>query len=78
MVSPNGSFFSLVSTAHNLSLLFPFVVGGHLEHMMSWFAVRQECPTGCGHVCNMRQTLNAFPRSTSMREMNQLDSSSNS
>ena len=55
-----------------------FWTGGHLEHAMSWFSVRQECPTGCGHICNMLQTLSAFPRSTSMREIDKLDISLNS
>ncbi|KAL7573899.1 hypothetical protein ACA910_001913 [Epithemia clementina (nom. ined.)] len=52
--------------------------GGHLEHIMGWFAQRHECPTGCGHVCNMVQSLNAFPRSTSMRDLDKLDISLNS
>lgn len=25
--------------------------GGHLHHMKDWFLVEQQCPTGCGHLC---------------------------
>jgi hypothetical protein len=46
--------------------------GGHLEHALEWFGgsngnpVREMCPTGCGHRCNMLQQLNAFPRTDSL------------
>ena len=46
--------------------------GGHLEHALQWFgglsgkAVRDQCPTGCGHRCNFVQTLSAFPRTDSL------------
>jgi hypothetical protein len=42
--------------------------GGHLDHALQWFggssgnSVREVCPTGCGHKCNMLQPLSAFPR----------------
>jgi len=54
--------------------------GGHLEHALTWFgglggsAMRETCPTGCGHRCNILQTMNAFPRTDSMREVEKLDS----
>ncbi|KAK6165695.1 hypothetical protein SNE40_022574 [Patella caerulea] len=25
--------------------------GGHIDHIKDWFAVNNECPTGCGHMC---------------------------
>lgn len=32
--------------------------GGHLEHMLEWFAQHSSlCPTGCMHVCNLRTSL---------------------
>mmetsp|Transcript_11191 Transcript_11191/g.21323 ORF Transcript_11191/g.21323 Transcript_11191/m.21323 type:complete len:97 (+) Transcript_11191:1229-1519(+) len=49
--------------------------GGHLEHALSWFgglsgkAVRELCPTGCGHRCNRLQPISAFPRTDSLREL---------
>lgn len=27
--------------------------GGHVKHLQEWFALNQECPTGCGHKCHM-------------------------
>jgi Zinc-ribbon, C4HC2 type len=46
--------------------------GGHLEHALQWFgggqggkAVREMCPTGCGHRCNLVQMASAFPRTDS-------------
>jgi hypothetical protein len=50
--------------------------GGHSQCALQWFgglsgkAVREVCPTGCGHKCNMRQTqqLTAFPRTVSLLE----------
>ena len=59
------SNYPLVGTGH----------GGHLEHALQWFgglqgkAVRETCPTGCGHRCNLLQQISAFPRTTSMKEM---------
>lgn len=47
--------------------------GGHLEHALQWFGgpsgktVREVCPTGCGHRCNLVQTVSAFPRTDSLR-----------
>jgi hypothetical protein len=49
--------------------------GGHLEHALLWFGgadekpVREVCPTGCGHKCNMLQELTAFPRTDSLRDL---------
>lgn len=32
--------------------------GGHLEHMLEWFALHSSlCPTGCMHVCNLRTAI---------------------
>jgi hypothetical protein len=34
--------------------------GGHLDHALQWFGglsgkpVREVCPTGCGHKCNLQ------------------------
>lgn len=48
--------------------------GGHLDHALQWFGglcgnvVREMCPTGCGHRCNMAQHLTAFPRTESLRQ----------
>mmetsp|Transcript_1521 Transcript_1521/g.4603 ORF Transcript_1521/g.4603 Transcript_1521/m.4603 type:complete len:207 (+) Transcript_1521:518-1138(+) len=28
--------------------------GGHLAHMRNWFETEVECPTGCGHRCQIR------------------------
>lgn len=49
--------------------------GGHLDHALQWFGgqsgkgVREMCPTGCGHRCNMlQQQLVSFPRTGSLRE----------
>ncbi|GKZ00061.1 hypothetical protein MPSEU_000959500 [Mayamaea pseudoterrestris] len=28
--------------------------GGHVRHLTSWFALHEECPTGCGCLCVMR------------------------
>jgi hypothetical protein len=48
--------------------------GGHLDHALQWFgglsgnAVREVCPTGCGHKCNMLQQLLSFPRTESLKE----------
>jgi len=45
--------------------------GGHLDHALEWFGgmsgnpVREVCPTGCGHKCNLTQQLNSFPRTES-------------
>jgi hypothetical protein len=48
--------------------------GGHLEHALQWFggsqsgkAVREVCPTGCGHRCNFLQMVSAFPRTDSFK-----------
>jgi WD repeat-containing protein 24 len=41
--------------------------GGHLDHALSWFGgrdgkpVREMCPTGCGHRCNLSQQFNSLP-----------------
>lgn len=41
--------------------------GGHLDHALEWFGgldgnpVREMCPTGCGHRCNLAQMLSSFP-----------------
>mmetsp|Transcript_19354 Transcript_19354/g.27361 ORF Transcript_19354/g.27361 Transcript_19354/m.27361 type:complete len:142 (-) Transcript_19354:437-862(-) len=46
--------------------------GGHLDHALQWFGgmsgkgVREVCPTGCGHKCNLVQQVSAFPRTSSM------------
>ena len=43
--------------------------GGHSKCALQWFgglnekAVREECPTGCGHKCNMVRVNGTFPRS---------------
>lgn len=48
--------------------------GGHLDHALQWFgggkgtAVREVCPTGCGHKCNLLQHTSAFPRTSSLNE----------
>ena len=50
--------------------------GGHLSHALQWFGgpssggggVREVCPTGCGHKCNLVKELSAFPRTESMHE----------
>lgn len=40
--------------------------GGHLDHALAWFGgrdgkpVRELCPTGCGHKCNISQQMNAL------------------
>jgi hypothetical protein len=53
--------------------------GGHMEHALQWFGglsgkpVREMCPTGCGHKCNMMQPLSAFPRTESLRDLAQSD-----
>jgi Zinc-ribbon, C4HC2 type len=45
--------------------------GGHLDHALEWFGgsigspVREVCPTGCGHKCNLKRQLNSFPRTES-------------
>jgi hypothetical protein len=46
--------------------------GGHLDHALEWFGggidgnpVRESCPTGCGHRCNLSTQLSAFPRTDS-------------
>jgi hypothetical protein len=50
--------------------------GGHLDHALQWFgglngkSVREVCPTGCGHKCNFMQQLSAFPRTGSLRNIN--------
>lgn len=47
--------------------------GGHLDHALLWFGgpsgktVREVCPTGCGHRCNLVQSVSAFPRTESLR-----------
>ena len=28
--------------------------GGHAEHLHAWFQTNLECPTGCGHRCQIR------------------------
>jgi hypothetical protein len=49
--------------------------GGHLDHALQWFGglsgkpVREVCPTGCGHKCNMLQPLSAFPRTESISQL---------
>eukprot|EP00566_Odontella_aurita_P004060 CAMPEP_0113564672 /NCGR_PEP_ID=MMETSP0015_2-20120614/21750_1 /TAXON_ID=2838 /ORGANISM="Odontella" /LENGTH=1222 /DNA_ID=CAMNT_0000466781 /DNA_START=16 /DNA_END=3680 /DNA_ORIENTATION=- /assembly_acc=CAM_ASM_000160 len=49
--------------------------GGHLEHAIEWFGgedsggaggLREFCPTGCGHKCNLSQIIMAFPRTNSL------------
>jgi hypothetical protein len=47
--------------------------GGHLDHALQWFSgldgkVREVCPTGCGHRCNMTKQLSAFPRTDSLQD----------
>ena len=50
--------------------------GGHLSHALQWFGglssgkggVREMCPTGCGHKCNLIKELSAFPRTDSLHE----------
>lgn len=55
--------FSLVLPGH----------GGHVECAIQWFGSisgekkREVCPTGCGHRCNLVQTVTAFPRMNSMQ-----------
>jgi hypothetical protein len=50
-----------------------------MEHALQWFGglsgkpVREMCPTGCGHKCNMMQPLSAFPRTESLRDLAQSD-----
>ena len=47
--------------------------GGHLECALQWFGglsgrpVREVCPTGCGHKCNLFQCAGAFPRIDALR-----------
>jgi hypothetical protein len=57
--------------------------GRHLDHALEWFGdvagkkVRETCPTGCGHKCNLMKSLSAFPSTLSMHELagqNQSDS----
>eukprot|EP00934_Nitzschia_sp_Nitz4_P001856 Nitzschia sp. Nitz4//scaffold43_size134323//5968//9728//NITZ4_003276-RA/size134323-augustus-gene-0.212-mRNA-1//1//CDS//3329551879//1856//frame0 len=54
--------------------------GGHLEHALEWFGginggtARESCPTGCGHRCNLVQTVSAFPRTDSLKCLPTLDS----
>lgn len=46
--------------------------GGHLEHALQWFGgsgIREVCPTGCGHRCNMLHQLISFPRTDSLRDL---------
>lgn len=45
--------------------------GGHLDHALEWFGgmdgkpIRESCPTGCGHKCNLSQRISAFPQTDS-------------
>jgi len=49
--------------------------GGHVDHALQWFGglsgkpVREMCPTGCGHKCNMFQQLISFPRTESLNQL---------
>ena len=36
--------------------------GGHLAHMRSWFETEVECPTGCGHRCQVRLLAPSSPQ----------------
>lgn len=27
--------------------------GGHMRHLKEWFSKHPECPTGCGHLCEI-------------------------
>ena len=41
--------------------------GGHVGHVMSWFAEHDQCPTGCGCVCKNESTSNIVRRVDSPR-----------
>ena len=67
-----------VADSHFVSFFFENKTGhgGHLSHALQWFGgpssggggVREVCPTGCGHRCNLVKELSAFPRTESMHE----------
>lgn len=41
--------------------------GGHPEHMTSWFANHQKCPSGCSHICQYRKLeITPAPSSTTI------------
>ena len=65
--------FSLTRRRNNFR--FATGHGGHLAHALQWFGglsgkgVREVCPTGCGHKCNLVKELSAFPRTESIHEL---------
>lgn len=46
--------------------------GGHIKCALAWFGgqenIREACPTGCGHRCNLSQQVRIFPRTESLRD----------
>ena len=35
--------------------------GGHADHLRQWFEGALECPTGCGHICQLRESSVSWP-----------------